>query len=204
MVDVTKSNFDEIHQKIKTLLPSCAFVSIDLEFTGLKDTKSFNNNYRLNLTRNDLPSQRYMKTREQIQNFLMIQFGICLWIYDNKSFKITGYPFNFWTFPSNSQNSNGLTFLCQTSSLTFLRQHGFDFNKLIDNGIDFLSIDQEKKQREYHQFYEQKKQQRVNERKQNKTIVEPKTEKDTQFIKDIQQKLNDFLNKNSNKNTNQD
>ena len=71
-MDVTKSNFEAALKQIEALLPSCSFVSIDLEFTGLND------NSRYSLNRYDLPSQRYMKQREMIKNFAMIQYGMCL------------------------------------------------------------------------------------------------------------------------------
>eukprot|EP01083_Nonionella_stella_P038652 105097_1 len=185
-MDVTKSNFDFVEKKIQDLLSSCLFVSIDLEFTGLRAES----NGRNAPNRNDLPSQFYMKSRQMIDNFLMIQVGICLWNKTNESSsKLTAHPFNFWTFPQFDTKS---TFLCQSSSLIFLRQHGFDFNKLIDDGINFLSIEEEQKERKYHQMYEAKKQMRVNERKENKTIVEPRTDKDVAFMKEIETKIQQF------------
>ena len=111
--------------------------------------------------------------------------------YDSAQSEIIAYPFNFYTFPQNGSNS---LFLSDSSSLQFLRENGFDFNKFIDKGIDFLSIDGEKWQREKHEMRENKKQERINERKQNKQIVKPKTERDTQFLQDVEMKLQQFIN----------
>ena len=35
MVDVTVDNFEEVLRRLRTLVPQCDFVAVDLEFTGL-------------------------------------------------------------------------------------------------------------------------------------------------------------------------
>ena len=140
----------------------------------------------------------------------MIQFGICIFKFDPATSKLTAHPFNFWTFPRNHHNS---LFLSDSSSLSFLREHGFDFNKMIDEGIDFLSIDGEKRERQHRQYQEQRKQERTKERKVNNQIVEPRTAADIQLYKSIESKIRTFaagkssdsdLNSNPNSNSSAD
>lgn len=45
--------------------------------------------------------------------------------------------FNFFTFPRPHGNHNR-RFLCDASSLTFLAQHGFDFNTAIRDGVSYM------------------------------------------------------------------
>lgn len=46
---------------------------------------------------------------------------------------------NFYIFPRPYGQSDH-RFLCQASSLQFLSEHGFDFNKFIADGIPFLNL----------------------------------------------------------------
>ena len=186
MVDVTKNNFDEIKIEIKELLSKSSFVSIDLEFTGLFKSK-------LNFSWYDLPSQRYFKQKNLMKNFLMIQFGICIWKWDYNKQKIIAYPYNFYTFPQYLSDKK--SFLSQPSSLSFLRKHSFNFNKLIDGGIDFISIEQEEKERKDRNNYQNEKQQRINHRKKNKITVQPKTKYDVEFMKKIENQIDEFAKK---------
>ena len=69
-MNVTKANFDEVADKIESLLPTAAFVAIDEEMTGI----SMENHYYMG----DTPAKRYEKMREVASWYKIIQFGVAV------------------------------------------------------------------------------------------------------------------------------
>lgn len=61
--------------------------------------------------------------------------------YDKEAdiFKQSAYNFYVFRRPIN-KNIPDMRFLCQSSSIDFLSNQGFDFNKLFKEGINFLSF----------------------------------------------------------------
>ncbi|KAJ9462197.1 hypothetical protein DIPPA_07817 [Diplonema papillatum] len=85
------------------------------------------------------------------QEFLIAQVGIACYIYqeDRKkydvksfSFYISPRPWSSSTSGSNVKVENDLKFSCLGSSLKFLGDHAFDFNRWIKEGIPFMSRSQ--------------------------------------------------------------
>uniref|UniRef100_A0A146M4P1 Poly(A)-specific ribonuclease PARN n=1 Tax=Lygus hesperus TaxID=30085 RepID=A0A146M4P1_LYGHE len=130
-MEVTKSNFAELCPEIEEALRSCSFLAVDGEFTGL-------NNGPNNISPFDSPAEYYAKVLSGSMDFLFVQFGLSIFRhlsdfkYENKT-----YVFYLFPDPANRQAPDR-RFLCQTSSLSFLAKHGFDFNKLIREGIPYL------------------------------------------------------------------
>ena len=85
--------------------------------------------------------ERYVRTKN---NFLVIQFGLCTLCWEEKEKRYNVAIFNFWVFPHSSDLLERF-FTCQVNSIKFLAEHKFDFNKLIYEGINFLSSGQEEK-----------------------------------------------------------
>ena len=98
-------------------------MAIDGEFTGL-------NAYR-NISAFDTPAERYDKVKDSARQFLLIQFGLSTFhhIKSSDSFESRTYNFYVWPRPC-SRNAPDPRFLCQTSSIDFLTNQNFDFNKL--------------------------------------------------------------------------
>ncbi|KAL1453030.1 hypothetical protein WDU94_007206 [Cyamophila willieti] len=131
-MEVTKKNFKEILPEVEDAIKSAAFVTIDGEFTGLSNG--------LITTPYDTPAQYYTKIRNGAMDFLLIQFGLCAFKYDKKTKKYTHQAYNFYIFPKPPHSSSPDTrFLCQSSSMDFLINNGFDFNKLFRDGIPYLN-----------------------------------------------------------------
>ncbi|CAN8002726.1 unnamed protein product, partial [Ixodes hexagonus] len=125
------SDFKEELEVLRTVIKDASFLSIDCEFTGLHTQRSIHVF--------DSAEERYDKLREFSQEFLVIQVGLCTFQYDKEKSGYLCRAFNFFTCPRQMlRGSPDRIFRCQASSLHFLSQHGFDFNKLFAHGIPYL------------------------------------------------------------------
>ncbi|KAF2898114.1 hypothetical protein ILUMI_08056 [Ignelater luminosus] len=152
-MEVTKSNFSEVLPKIKEAIHNADFIAIDCELTGL--------NTGLDINAYDTQRQYYDKVRKGAKNFLIIQYGLCIFRYDKikKVFKQQGYNFYIFPRPTNRYVPDH-RFLCQASSIDFLITKGFDFNKLFKEGIPYLNTEEEDK---YKKLLAEKQKVRANQ-----------------------------------------
>lgn len=136
MVEVVRNNFEDLFLEIKEAIEQSAFVAIDTEFTGLYTTDGSQPSLF------DDPETRYKKLKKTASQFLISQFGLTAFVKSQEdSNKYEAHTYNFFLYPS-SFGPLDVRFLCQASSLEFLCQHNFDFNKFIYNGVPFLNNDQ--------------------------------------------------------------
>ncbi|KAF7689177.1 hypothetical protein HF521_012530 [Silurus meridionalis] len=100
----------------------------------------------------DTPAERYSKLRKHSMDFLLFQFGLCAFRYDQSQSKYFTKTFNFYIFPKPfSRVSPDIKFVCQSSSIDFLASQGFDFNKVFCNGIPYLNQGEESQLREQYE-----------------------------------------------------
>ncbi|XP_054067524.1 poly(A)-specific ribonuclease PARN isoform X3 [Rissa tridactyla] len=84
-------------------------------------------------------------------DFLLFQFGLCTFKYDQTEEKYIMKSFNFYIFPKPfNRSSPDIKFVCQSSSIDFLANQGFDFNKVFRNGIPYLNQEEERQLREQY------------------------------------------------------
>uniref|UniRef100_A0A8C0B8J4 Poly(A)-specific ribonuclease PARN n=1 Tax=Buteo japonicus TaxID=224669 RepID=A0A8C0B8J4_9AVES len=84
-------------------------------------------------------------------DFLLFQFGLCTFKYDHTEEKYVMKSFNFYIFPKPfNRSSPDVKFVCQSSSIDFLANQGFDFNKVFRNGIPYLNQEEERQLREQY------------------------------------------------------
>ncbi len=84
--------------------------------------------------------ERYDKVRDSVRQFLLVQFGLCTFHYDEAADKYTNRAFNFYVWPRPyARSAPDPRFLCQTSSIDFLVSQDFDFNKLFKTGVSYLN-----------------------------------------------------------------
>ncbi|CAG0881662.1 unnamed protein product [Darwinula stevensoni] len=133
------SDFIDELDGIKEIIQGSDFLALDLEFTGLR--KSMSGGLKNNLF--DSISDRLKKMQENMMEFLVLQVGLCAfhWVPEARKWKY--YAYNFNVFPSAEHGD--LTFPCQVETMKFLLEHGFDFNRVILEGIPFLRPDREEK-----------------------------------------------------------
>ncbi|XP_047109506.1 poly(A)-specific ribonuclease PARN-like isoform X1 [Schistocerca piceifrons] len=140
-MEVTKKNFAQILEELENVIPASEFLAIDGEFTGLNKGEE--------VTAFDTPALYYEKLRKGSSEFLIVQFGLCAFLYDEKRKKFTHKAYNFYVFPKPpDQRGTEKCFKSQVSSIHFLVENGFDFNKLYRDGIPYLRQDEEKRLRE--------------------------------------------------------
>lgn len=121
------------------------FLAIDGEFSGISDGPNVSA-----LTNGlDTPEERYTKLKKHSMEFLLFQFGLCTFKYDQTKSKYITKTFNFYIFPKPfSRTSPDIKFICQSSSIDFLASQGFDFNKVFCHGIPYLNQEEEAQLRE--------------------------------------------------------
>ncbi|NXJ01647.1 PARN ribonuclease, partial [Psophia crepitans] len=138
-----KDNLNKVYEAIE----ESDFLAIDGEFSGISDGPSVSA-----LTNGfDTPEERYQKLKKHSMDFLLFQFGLCTFKYDHTEEKYIMKSFNFYIFPKPfNRSSPDVKFVCQSSSIDFLANQGFDFNKVFRNGIPYLNQEEERQLREQY------------------------------------------------------
>uniref|UniRef100_A0A8C5TRR3 Poly(A)-specific ribonuclease PARN n=1 Tax=Malurus cyaneus samueli TaxID=2593467 RepID=A0A8C5TRR3_9PASS len=146
-MEVIRSNFKDNLNKVYEAIEESDFLAIDGEFSGISDGPSVSA-----LTNGfDTPEERYQKLKKHSMDFLLFQFGLCTFKYDDAEEKYIMKSFNFYIFPKPfNRNSPDVKFVCQSSSIDFLANQGFDFNKVFRNGIPYLNQEEERQLREQY------------------------------------------------------
>ncbi|XP_028400539.1 poly(A)-specific ribonuclease PNLDC1-like [Dendronephthya gigantea] len=136
-MDVVRSNFEVILPQIEAALEKSEFIAIDTEFTGL----AANDNQQPSLF--DAPCERYTKLKRMVNQFLVCQFGVSAFVKSQEySNTYEAHTYNFHLYPSSFGQQHDIRFTCQASSLEFLCNHRFDFNKFVYEGISYLNGNQ--------------------------------------------------------------
>lgn len=134
-MEVTRHNFRETLPLVGEALDACQFYAFDCEMTGLFVSD------RNGLAEGKPPSylhdmeDRYEEILQSSEAFVINQFGLSTFSWNGSSYQAK--TFNFYTFPRPFEEYQP-RFLCEASSLDFLSQHKFDFNKWIHDGIAYM------------------------------------------------------------------
>uniref|UniRef100_A0AAQ5ZY03 Poly(A)-specific ribonuclease PARN n=1 Tax=Amphiprion ocellaris TaxID=80972 RepID=A0AAQ5ZY03_AMPOC len=142
-MEVTRKNYKDSLSTVYSAIEEADFLAIDGEFSGISDGPNVSA-----LTNGlDTPEERYTKLKKHSMDFLLFQFGLCTFKYDQT--KYITKPFNFYIFPKPfNRTSPDIKFICQSSSIDFLASQGFDFNKVFCHGIPYLNQEEEAQLRE--------------------------------------------------------
>lgn len=178
-MEVTCLNFQDVLSELDSIIQNATFLSIDGEFTGLNsgpDAGPF-----------DTPAQYYAKLRTGSMDFLLVQFGLSIFTHDSQTDKYSQRSYNFYVFPKPmNRHAPDCRFMCQTSSIAFLANQDFDFNKLFKYGIPYLSASEEEK---LAKRLEEK--QKIKE-EYNQDLI-PISDNDKPQIEEICSRIEDFL-----------
>lgn len=142
---MTRQNYKDSLNTVYSAIEEADFLAIDGEFSGISDGPNVSA-----LTNGlDTPEERYTKLKKHSMDFLLFQFGLCTFKYDQTKSKYITKPFNFYIFPKPfNRTSPDVKFICQSSSIDFLASQGFDFNKVFCHGIPYLNQEEEAQLRE--------------------------------------------------------
>ncbi|CAN0898084.1 Poly(A)-specific ribonuclease PARN-like [Linum grandiflorum] len=136
---VRKSNFtDSLVDEIKSQVSASDFVAVSLQKTG-----SFSSPWH-RPSPFDTPDIAYLKAKYAAERFQVFQLAICP--FRIRAPTVTAYPYNFHLFPRDEMKVGippSYSFSCQSSSLVAMARDGFDFNACVNDGISYLSRDQE-------------------------------------------------------------
>ncbi|XP_042571955.1 LOW QUALITY PROTEIN: poly(A)-specific ribonuclease PARN [Cyprinus carpio] len=155
-MEVTRQNFKEVLPEVCSAVQEADFISIDGEFTGISDGPSVSA-----LTNGlDTPEERYTKLRKHSMNFLLFQFGVCTFRYDQNQSTYVTKAFNFYIFPKPffSRTSPDIKFICQSSSIDFLASQGFDFQQGPSAAVRIPYLTQEEESQLREQYEERRSQ----------------------------------------------
>ncbi|XP_076976884.1 poly(A)-specific ribonuclease PNLDC1 isoform X4 [Tamandua tetradactyla] len=140
-MDVSADEFEQTLPLLQELVQGADFVGLDIEFTGLRSNVSGPQQISLF----DLPSEWYLKTRQSVQQFTICQIGLSVFSsVKGESNKYIAHSCNFFLFPTTFGILDS-EFSFQASSVQFLNQYGFDYNKFLKTGIPYMNEEQEKK-----------------------------------------------------------
>ncbi|XP_047625759.1 poly(A)-specific ribonuclease PNLDC1 isoform X2 [Phacochoerus africanus] len=140
-MDIGADEFEQSLPLLQELVLGADFVGLDIEFTGLRSNLSGPQQISLF----DLPSEWYLKTRQSVQQFTICQIGLSVFSsIEGESNKYVAHSCNFFLFPTTFGILDS-EFSFQASSVQFLNQYGFDYNKFLKNGIPYMNEEQEKK-----------------------------------------------------------
>ncbi|XP_075035890.1 poly(A)-specific ribonuclease PARN isoform X2 [Mixophyes fleayi] len=147
-MEITRSNFKEHLPKVYQAIEEADFLAVDGEFSGISDGPSVST-----LTNGfDTPEERYQKLKKHSMDFLLFQFGLCTFKHETTEARYMTKSFNFYIFPKPfNRNSPDKKFVCQSSSIDFLANQGFDFNKVFRNGIPYLNQEEERQLRDQYE-----------------------------------------------------
>jgi hypothetical protein len=183
-MDVDKANFFDILPQIEQSIAECDFLALDLEMTGLNSGKMERQKPW------DSAQQRYLKVRDGAAVVCPTQFGLCTFKYIASSNSYEVHPYNIHIYPREFKWIDRFHTI-QSSSLTFLRNHTFDFNKWIDQGVNWLSMDQhEQIATRLMTAFEDNIAKPITSDGPNKVAL---SEADTLWITDIYQKIDAWL-----------
>lgn len=132
-MDITSSNFVQHLDLIRKSIHSADFIAIDSEFSGLSigfDDKQHDF---------DTIEDKYQKIKHNCQRMNAFQFGVVTFKWNSQTSSYMMRPFNFYCFP-NSKLMDKKIVQFDSSTLKFLLDNNFDFNKLFKEGINYTRL----------------------------------------------------------------
>ncbi|KAI8367533.1 CAF1 family ribonuclease-domain-containing protein [Radiomyces spectabilis] len=137
-MEISRQQFRDELPAIKAAIDECDFIALDTELSGLHRPGTSK--------RIDSLANRYAEYREATERFIITQFGMCTFKWDQPSGRYIAKAFNFYIFPTSMTGriQPNRVFMCQAQALDFLSKQAFDFNKWVYQGVPYLTVAEEK------------------------------------------------------------
>ncbi|KAL0206883.1 hypothetical protein P9112_012594 [Eukaryota sp. TZLM1-RC] len=176
---ITNTNFVENLPLIKNAVSSADAIAIDFEFSGSLKRHTHNPF--------DSVSERFSKEVDNLDPSCIFELGICcLSVQPDQSIQLT--PFDMYVFQQYSKHLKNDQFLqFSTATLAFLQEHGLDLQKWTQEGVSFLTPQQEESLRSTLV-------KKVREKKREPSLF---NSTDAQFVEELKQKLIKLANDDS-------
>eukprot|EP01028_Stygiella_incarcerata_P007813 TRINITY_DN326_c0_g1_i1.p1 TRINITY_DN326_c0_g1~~TRINITY_DN326_c0_g1_i1.p1 ORF type:complete len:548 (+),score=150.68 TRINITY_DN326_c0_g1_i1:93-1646(+) len=130
-MDVTRHNFSEALSSFSAALSECNFVSIDLEMTGISQPKDhFHSKEKVD--------DRFHSLRKTATIFAPLQIGVCTFKEVEQMdgrVEVVAHPFQFNCIPTHIDPMLSSSFEMCASTIAFLLENNFDFQKSIRDGV---------------------------------------------------------------------
>ena len=137
MCQVTNDNYEQLYPEICSHIDSCSFLAFDCEFTALRADSSQRNSLF------DDVQTRFTKLSQAPVQSIISQFGLAIFQQNVQTNTYFVRTYNFYICPKSFASVDD-NFVCQSSSLEFLKRYNFDFNKFLYKGISYLNSEKEK------------------------------------------------------------
>jgi hypothetical protein len=136
-MELLRDNFERSLPMLEEAINECDFMAIDIEFTGLDPRGQ-----PTPRSESDNIQERYEKVRQQAQDFIPCQFGLCTFRWDDERSQYESRPFNIYLMPASSgiRGAKERWFQCQASTMEFLAKNGFDFTKWLGHGKLMIDV----------------------------------------------------------------
>uniref|UniRef100_K3W8L8 Uncharacterized protein n=1 Tax=Globisporangium ultimum (strain ATCC 200006 / CBS 805.95 / DAOM BR144) TaxID=431595 RepID=K3W8L8_GLOUD len=134
--EIGRQGFAAALHTLRAVVRDCSFVAIDTEMGGLslQDCRP---------SMMDSVEERYVQFRTNAQQFPLVQFGLSCFTWDPAARRFDVRNYQFPIFPRftkiDASELPDRRFLVQPKCLQYIRDHGFDLNHWIDDGISYLS-----------------------------------------------------------------
>ncbi|KAL7319386.1 hypothetical protein PS15m_002525 [Mucor circinelloides] len=136
-MEISRQQFPQKLPEVEKAIKECDFMAIDTELSGLHRPPTSVRLYNM--------ADRYQEYKEATERFLIIQFGLCTFTWDEPAGRYIAKPFNFYIFPTSTtgQIQANRVFMTQAQAFDFLTKQSFDFNKWVYQGIPYLTVAEE-------------------------------------------------------------
>eukprot|EP00448_Togula_jolla_P004895 CAMPEP_0170603230 /NCGR_PEP_ID=MMETSP0224-20130122/18803_1 /TAXON_ID=285029 /ORGANISM="Togula jolla, Strain CCCM 725" /LENGTH=557 /DNA_ID=CAMNT_0010928101 /DNA_START=47 /DNA_END=1720 /DNA_ORIENTATION=- len=136
-MDGCLSNFEDVAHDFEARLPGSMYVAVDLELTGVSEVGSSPDSYAESATK------RIAKMCSIAETHAPVQLGLTL-VCEGLSGQATCASYNFYCLPYDGVEClSRPSFGSRPSSLKFLRDRHFDFNRWIQEGVPYVCREDE-------------------------------------------------------------
>lgn len=124
------SNFEQVLAHFKSSLEGAMYAAVDMELTGC-DIPGEPDTYK------ESAGERLSKLCRIAERHVPIQLGLTLVSAEGEQYVCTTY--NFYAFPHEGPEGDGISFQCRASALCFNAGHNIDFNAWIYEGVPYMT-----------------------------------------------------------------
>jgi poly(A)-specific ribonuclease len=135
-MDVDKIAFPSRLLEILEALSECHFVSIDFEFSGVVSKPTVRQKQTL--------EERYAETKEAAEKYQILQVGLTCALHDDTKQGYILQPYNIPITPVFDEDLDlERQFSFQSGAMEFLLKNAFNFSVSFEDGVPYLSRDEE-------------------------------------------------------------